>query len=64
MVICNECGTRIAPKVTTCPKCGATVDATNAGPPRRARRAVPWRVVAVFVVAAALAGAGAYLLFR
>ncbi|HZS35470.1 MAG TPA: zinc ribbon domain-containing protein [Polyangia bacterium] len=64
MVICNECGTRIAPKVTVCPKCGANVDATNAGPPKRARKPVPWGLIVVLGAAFALASAAAYLLLR
>ncbi len=65
MVICNECGAHVAPKVAACPQCGAPVDATYAGPPRRRRKPpFPWIAVAIFVAAATIFGAGLYALLR
>ena len=65
MVICNECGTRVPPKTQRCPKCGASVDATYAGPPRRRRKPpFPWIAVLIFFAAAAIFSGGLILLLR
>jgi predicted amidophosphoribosyltransferase len=65
MVICNDCGTRVAPKTPACPKCGAPVDATYAGPPRARRKApFPWIAVVIFFAAAAIFSGGLILLLR
>ena len=32
MFFCGQCGFQIAPGMTRCPRCGAAVDTTNAGP--------------------------------
>lgn len=63
MVICSECGTRVKPKVTACPKCGAPVDATNAGP-RREDRSIPWVAMIAIAFAAFIAATGLFLVLR
>src|SRR5579875_2441136 len=32
MFFCGQCGFQVAPGMTRCPRCGAAVDTTNAGP--------------------------------
>jgi hypothetical protein len=64
MVICSECGTRVSPKVATCPKCNAPVDATGVKPRKIAPQYPPWWVIAGGLVLLVAVGIGSYLIFR
>jgi hypothetical protein len=62
MVICSDCGTRVPPKVLTCPKCSAPVDATGVRP-RSVSRLPPWWMIAGALALLLAAGIGSYFLF-
>ena len=64
MVICSECGARVPPKVLTCPKCSAPVDATGVKPRKVASTLPPWWMIAGGLVLLVAAGIGSYFIFR